>query len=147
MSIAFDLFCLMVSFKIPNSVELSVRRGVGDCVWTISVSVTLSGAPLWALWKHAPTYDSAAEATTFLMTEATLRMEQLSLSWSGGFVAQEKQTSEATSCVWDRKIRGIAVDVQDHVMMFIWPRVKGAILIVNHEVINIMSPIGSLVIV
>jgi hypothetical protein len=83
MSIAFDLFCLMVSFKIPNTVELLVRRGVGGCVWPISVSVTLSGAPLWALCKHAPTSDSAAEATTFLMTKATLRMEPFSLSCSG----------------------------------------------------------------
>jgi hypothetical protein len=62
------------------AVELSVRRGVGGCVWPSSVSVTLSGAPLWALWKHARTYDSAAEATTFLMTAATLRIDPLSVS-------------------------------------------------------------------
>jgi hypothetical protein len=49
MSISFDLFCLMVSLKIPNAVELSVRRGVGGYMWPISVSVALSGAPLWAL--------------------------------------------------------------------------------------------------
>jgi hypothetical protein len=48
MSIDFDLFCLMVSFKIPNGVELSVRSGVAGCVWPNSVIVTLSGAPLWA---------------------------------------------------------------------------------------------------
>jgi hypothetical protein len=67
-------------FKIPNAVELSVRRGVVGWMWPSSVSVTLSGAPLWAFLKHAPTSDSAAEATTFLMTEATFRMEQLSVS-------------------------------------------------------------------
>jgi hypothetical protein len=33
----------------------------------------------------------------------------------GGFVAQEKQTSEAASCVSNREVRGIAVDVQYHV--------------------------------
>jgi hypothetical protein len=49
MSIAFDLFCLMVLFKIPNAVELSVRRGVGGWMWPNYVSVTLSGAPIWAL--------------------------------------------------------------------------------------------------
>jgi hypothetical protein len=49
MSIAFDLFFLMVSFKIPKAVELSVRIGLGGCGWPNSVSVTLSGAPLWAL--------------------------------------------------------------------------------------------------
>jgi hypothetical protein len=86
MSIALDRFCLIISFKMPNTVELSVRRGVGGCVWPNSVSVTLSGAPLWALRKHAPTSDSAAEATTFLMTEATLRMHPLSIScWGGWF--------------------------------------------------------------
>jgi hypothetical protein len=49
MSIAFDLFCLIVLFNIPNAVELSVPRGVGGCMWPNSVSVTQSRAPLWAL--------------------------------------------------------------------------------------------------
>jgi hypothetical protein len=49
MSIDFDRFCLIVSLMILYEVELSVRRGVGGCVWPSSVSVTLSGAPLWAL--------------------------------------------------------------------------------------------------
>jgi hypothetical protein len=48
MSIAFDLFYLMVSFKMKNAVELSVRISVAGFVWPNSVSVTLSGAPLWA---------------------------------------------------------------------------------------------------
>jgi hypothetical protein len=48
MSIAFDRFCFIVLFKIPNAVELSVQRGVVGCVWPSSVRVTLSGAPLWA---------------------------------------------------------------------------------------------------
>jgi hypothetical protein len=80
MSIAFDRFCLIVLFTMPYAVELSVRRCVGGCVWPSLASVTLSEAPLWALWKHAPTSDSAAEATTFLMTAATLRMDPLSVS-------------------------------------------------------------------
>jgi hypothetical protein len=46
-------------------------EALGVCVWPSSVIVTLSGAPLWALWKHAPTSDSTAEATTFLMSSAT----------------------------------------------------------------------------
>jgi hypothetical protein len=49
MPIAFDRFCLIVSLMMPNAVELSVRIGVGGCVYPSSVSVTLSGAPLWAL--------------------------------------------------------------------------------------------------
>jgi hypothetical protein len=74
---------------MPNAVELSVRRGVGGCMWHNSVSVTLSGAPLWALWKHAPTSDSAAEATTFLMMEATLRMEPFIVSCYRGLSPQK----------------------------------------------------------
>jgi hypothetical protein len=30
-SMALDLFCLIVSFKIPNTVELSVLNGVVGC--------------------------------------------------------------------------------------------------------------------
>jgi hypothetical protein len=111
MSIAFDRFCLIVSFTMPYAVELSVRRGVGGCVWPSSVSVTLSGAPLWALRKHAPASDSAAEATTFLMTAATLRMDPLSVSCSGDLFPRKKQTSETALCVGDQEVRGIAVDV------------------------------------
>jgi hypothetical protein len=91
MSIAFDLFCLIVSLTMPYAVELSVRRGIGGCVWPSSVSVTLSGAPLWALWKHAPTSDSAAEATTFLMTAATLRIDPLCVSCSGDLLPRKNR--------------------------------------------------------
>jgi hypothetical protein len=76
---------------MPNAVELSIRRGVRGCVWPSSVSVTLSGAPLWALWKHAPTSDSAAEATTFFMTEATLRIDPLSVSCSADFLPKKNR--------------------------------------------------------
>jgi hypothetical protein len=85
MSIAFDRFCLIVSLTMPYALELSVRRGVGGCMWPSSVSVTLRGAPLWALWKHTPTSDSAAEATTFLMTAVTLRIDPLRASRSWDF--------------------------------------------------------------
>jgi hypothetical protein len=91
MSIAFDLFCLIVSLKMPYAVELSVRRGVVGCVWPRSVSVTLSGAPLWALWKHVPTSDSAAEATRFLNTAATFRMHRLSVSGSGDLLPKKNR--------------------------------------------------------
>jgi hypothetical protein len=93
---------------------ISAER-VGGCVWPSSVSLTLSGAPLWALWKHAPTSDSAAEETTFLMTEAILNIDPLMVSCSGDVLPKKKQTSELASCVGDRKVRGIAVDVQYHV--------------------------------
>jgi hypothetical protein len=81
------------------------------CVWPSSVNEALSGAPLWALWKNAPTSDCAAEATIFLMTAAT----SVKCVLPGGFVAQEKQTPETAPCVGDREVRGIAMDVQYHV--------------------------------
>jgi hypothetical protein len=98
MSIAFDLFCLMVSFKMPNDVELSVQSGVAEWMWPNSVSVTLSGAPLWAFWKHAPTSDSAAEPTTLFMTDATLRIEPFMVS-SCGVVTAKKQSNQVAACI------------------------------------------------
>jgi hypothetical protein len=89
MSITFELLCLIISFMMPCAVELSVRRGVEGCVWPSSVSVTLSGAPLWALWKHAPTSDSAAEATMFLITAATLRIDPLRVSCLGDLLPRK----------------------------------------------------------
>jgi hypothetical protein len=52
------------------------------------VRVTLNSAPFGAFLKHAPTSDSAADATTFLMTEAALRIDPLSLSACGGLFPQ-----------------------------------------------------------
>jgi hypothetical protein len=66
MPIALDLFCFIVLLEMPNAVELSVRRGFTGLMFPTQFIVTLSGAPLWAFWKHAPTSDSAAEATSFL---------------------------------------------------------------------------------
>jgi hypothetical protein len=91
MSIDFELFCFIVSFKMPNAVELSVRSGVAGWTWPTSVSVTLSGDPLWAFWKHAPTSDSAAEATTFFRTDATLRVEPFSVSSCEGVSPQKNK--------------------------------------------------------
>jgi hypothetical protein len=91
MSIDFDRFCLIVSLTMLYAVELSVRRCVGGCMWPISVSVILRGAPLWALWKHAPTYDTAAEATTFFMTAATLRMDPISVSYLGDLLPKKNR--------------------------------------------------------
>jgi hypothetical protein len=107
MSIAFDHFCLIVSLTMSYAVELSVRRGVGGCVWPSSVSVTLRGAPLWALWKHALTSDSAAEATTFLMTDATLRIDPVRASCSGSVrwrpIVKRHRCGRARPC-WRRDI-------------------------------------------
>jgi hypothetical protein len=84
------------------AVELSVRRGVGGCVWPRLVSVALRGAPFWALWKHAPTSDYAAEATTFLMMVATLSMDPLKASCSGFFLPKKNRPP--------RRIRALETD-------------------------------------
>jgi hypothetical protein len=89
MSIAFDLFCLMVSFKVPTAVELSARSCVTGWMWPNSVSVTLGSVPLWAFWKHDPTSDSAAEGTTFLMTDATLRIDPFRVPYFVGLSPQK----------------------------------------------------------
>ena len=49
MSMALDLFCSIVSFKMPKAVELSVRNGIAGCLCPSSMRVTLRGAPLCAL--------------------------------------------------------------------------------------------------
>jgi hypothetical protein len=102
MSIAFERFCFIVLLTMPYAVELSIRRGVGGCVWPSSVIVTLSGAPLWALWKHAPTSDYAAEANTFLMMAVTLRMDPLSVSCSGGLLPKKNRPQ--------RRLRALETD-------------------------------------
>jgi hypothetical protein len=47
MSMAFYLFCLIVSFKIPKAVELPVINGVAGSWCPNSVRMNLNGAPLW----------------------------------------------------------------------------------------------------
>jgi hypothetical protein len=86
---------------MPKAVELSVRRGVAGCVWPNSVSVTLRGTQLWDFLKHAPTYDSSTEASTFLMTDATLRMEPFNVSSLGA--CHHKRTSLLDRCVHVRR--------------------------------------------
>jgi hypothetical protein len=93
MSVAFDLFLLMVSFNIPKAVKLSVRSGVAGCVWPNSVNVTLSGTPLWAFWTHAHTSDSSDEAKKLLTTDATLRIEIFKVSSFGGLSLQKNKSS------------------------------------------------------
>jgi hypothetical protein len=91
-SIVFDLFCLMVSFKIPNAVELSVWRGVGGCVWPISVSVTLCV-------KARSNFLFGCGGDHLFDDGSDIKDGSIQLVLLGGFVAQEKQTSEAASCV------------------------------------------------
>jgi hypothetical protein len=76
---------------MQKAVELSVRISIAGCVWPNSVSVTLSGAPFWAFLKHNFTSYSVAETTTFLMNDATLRIEPFKVSSFGGLSPQNKK--------------------------------------------------------
>jgi hypothetical protein len=104
MSMAVNPFCLMVSFKMPNTVELSVWSGAAGWMWPNSVRVTLSGAPLWAFWEHAPTSDSAAETTTLFMTDTELRIDPFRVSSCGGLSPQK--TIHPGGCV-HLKLKGM----------------------------------------
>jgi hypothetical protein len=55
-----------------------------------SIRVILIGAPLWSFWKHVPNSDSAADATTFLMMDATLRIEPFRVPSFGGVFQQNE---------------------------------------------------------
>jgi hypothetical protein len=45
---AFDRFCMIVSFKIPKAVELSFVNDAVGCLCPNSIKITPSGAQLWA---------------------------------------------------------------------------------------------------
>jgi hypothetical protein len=54
--------------------------------------VILVGAPLWAFRNHTPTSNYAADATTFLMMAATLRIDPLRLYSFPGLSTQSKSS-------------------------------------------------------
>ena len=60
MSIALDIFCLMLLLAIPTAVELLTCIGVGGWGWPISMSVVCMGTAAWPLRKRAP-YSASAE--------------------------------------------------------------------------------------
>ena len=60
MSIALDIFCLMLLLTIPTAVELSTCIGAGGWGWLISMSVVRIGTAAWPFRKRAP-YSASAE--------------------------------------------------------------------------------------
>ena len=66
MSIALELFCLIVAVTMPSAAELYVFIGVGGWVKPISRSIIIRGTAVYPLWKSPPTSASAAYATTCL---------------------------------------------------------------------------------
>jgi hypothetical protein len=93
MSIAFNFFCLIVSFKIPNAVELSVRRGRWglyvaqfsecDSEWGTTLGVVKTRSYFWFCCGGDHDFDDGSDIKDGAI--------QLILLW--GFVAAEKQAS------------------------------------------------------
>ena len=66
MSIALDLFYLIVAVTMPSAAELSVFIEVGDWVKPSSWSVIIRVNAVCPLWNSPQTSTSAADATTCL---------------------------------------------------------------------------------
>ena len=65
MSMALDIFCLMILLNIPPPVALSTCMGVGSLGSPISVKVVWMGTTTWSLRKSDPYLSSAVEAMIF----------------------------------------------------------------------------------
>ena len=65
MSMALDIFCLVIFLAIPTAVALSTWMGVGGWVLPISVKVVRMGTAAWPLRKRTPYLSSVAEAMIF----------------------------------------------------------------------------------
>ena len=74
MLVAFDCFCLMVSFAKLNDVVFSTFVGVGGWGCLSSLSVVRIGKASLAFRKLAPIFASAAEDMIFLMSWQRVRM-------------------------------------------------------------------------
>jgi hypothetical protein len=61
----FGALCLLVSFKIPKYVELSIQSGAAGCLCPNATIVVRSGMLCWTLTNAAPASDSDAEVTIF----------------------------------------------------------------------------------
>ena len=74
MSIAFDRWILILSFVIPQAVELSTCTGVGGCLYPISSSVVRSILVSFMLLNRPPVSASAADETMALITPVGVSM-------------------------------------------------------------------------
>ena len=76
---AFDLFWLTLSFRMPWAVELSVQIEVAGCLCPSSLRVLMSGTAWVAFMKRAAISASAALEHTFFMILANTETDLLSL--------------------------------------------------------------------
>ena len=79
MSIAFDLFWLTLSFRMPCAVGLSVQIGVAGCAWPDLLRALMSGTAWVAFMKRAALSASAALEQTFFVIFAIAAIDPLSL--------------------------------------------------------------------
>ena len=86
MLVAFDCFCLMVSFAKLNDVEFSTFVGVGGWGCLSSLSVVRIGKASLAFRKLAPIFASAAEDMIFLMSWHRVRMATFLVGRVGGLL-------------------------------------------------------------
>ena len=71
----FGFLFLIVELMIPKAVDLSVSVGIGECWWTIFLSVVYSGIMVFPIWKSTPSLASTTDAMKWLITRH--------LVWSG----------------------------------------------------------------
>ena len=81
------IFCLVLSFKNPSLVELSVTNGVGSWRWTISSRGILRAASCLQFKNNAPSYAYIALARTFFIVVHSMCKGLLSGGglWGGFF--------------------------------------------------------------
>ena len=77
MSIAFARCILMLSFAMPQAVELSTKMGVAGCGCPISCSMVRRMTASFMLVNRPPVSASAAEETTTFITPVGVRIGPL----------------------------------------------------------------------
>ena len=67
MSIALDIFCFAISFKILFADAFSIATGVGGCGWPISTRSVLVDVAFWQFSKNSPNYASVSDVMKLLI--------------------------------------------------------------------------------
>ena len=123
MSMALDLFCLIVLLTMPAAVALLVFIVVAGCGWPILASVACSAMASCPLRKRASSSASTANAINCLILLQTMCMAPLkgggvlcgSLLVCVDSVAEKKETACLAASLWHCQVGGIQVSVQYHV--------------------------------
>ena len=67
MSIALDIFCFDVPFRMILPTVLSISTGVGSCEWTIYDRAVRMDVAFWQFSNNLTNSASVADAMTFLI--------------------------------------------------------------------------------